>query len=58
LLFLGIPALVGGIGRARRTFNQAGAGLQDKMEIVFSMCIGSAIQIALVVAPVLVLASW
>jgi Ca2+:H+ antiporter len=31
---------------------------QDKMEIAFSMCIGSAIQIALVVAPVLVLASW
>jgi Ca2+:H+ antiporter len=31
---------------------------QDKMDIVFSMCIGSAIQIALVVAPVLVLASW
>jgi Ca2+:H+ antiporter len=31
---------------------------QDKMGIVFSMCVGSAIQIALVVAPVLVLASW
>ena len=31
---------------------------RDKMDIVFSMCIGSAIQIALVVAPVLVLASW
>jgi Ca2+:H+ antiporter len=31
---------------------------QDKMDIVFSMCIGSAIQIALVVAPVLVRASW
>ena len=31
---------------------------QDKMDIVFSMCVGSAIQIALVVAPVLVLASW
>ena len=28
------------------------------MDIAFSMCIGSAIQIALVVAPVLVLASW
>jgi Ca2+:H+ antiporter len=31
---------------------------QDKMDIVFGMCVGSAIQIALVVAPVLVLASW
>jgi Ca2+:H+ antiporter len=28
------------------------------MDIVFGMCVGSAIQIALVVAPVLVLASW
>jgi Ca2+:H+ antiporter len=31
---------------------------QDNMDIVFSMCLGSAIQIALVVAPVLVLTSW
>src|SRR5271166_4775958 len=31
---------------------------QDKMGIAFSMCIGSAIQTALVVAPVLVLTSW
>jgi Ca2+:H+ antiporter len=28
------------------------------MSIVFSICIGSAIQMALVVAPILVLASW
>ena len=28
------------------------------MDIVFAMCVGSAIQIALVVAPVLVLTSW
>jgi Ca2+:H+ antiporter len=31
---------------------------QDKMDIVFTICVGSAIQTALVVAPVLVLASW
>jgi len=31
---------------------------QDKMDIVFTICLGSAIQTALVVAPVLVLASW
>ena len=31
---------------------------QDKMDIVFTICIGSAIQTALVVAPVLVLVSW
>src|SRR6516165_795663 len=123
LLFLGISALVGGVGRVRQTFNQASAGLlstllflvvvailltavialqselvsaaletaaaqlrlspvflgavvlalvgtvsdlfgavafarQDKMDIVFTICVGSAIQTALVVAPVLVLASW
>jgi Ca2+:H+ antiporter len=31
---------------------------QDKMDIVFTICVGSAVQTALVVAPVLVLASW
>jgi Ca2+:H+ antiporter len=31
---------------------------QDKMDIVFTICLGSAIQTALVVAPVLVLVSW
>ena len=31
---------------------------KDMMDIVFAMCVGSAIQIALVVAPVLVLTSW
>jgi Ca2+:H+ antiporter len=30
----------------------------DKMEIAIGLCLGSAIQIALVVAPVLVLVSW
>jgi Ca2+:H+ antiporter len=31
---------------------------QDRMDIVFTICLGSAIQTALVVAPVLVLVSW
>jgi Ca2+:H+ antiporter len=31
---------------------------QDKMDIVFTICVGSAIQTALVAAPVLVLVSW
>jgi Ca2+:H+ antiporter len=31
---------------------------QDNMDILFTICLGSAIQTALVVAPVLVLASW
>jgi Ca2+:H+ antiporter len=30
----------------------------DRIEIAVSMCVGSALQIALVVAPVLVLVSW
>jgi Ca2+:H+ antiporter len=31
---------------------------QDRMNLVMSICIGSAIQVALVVAPLLVIASW
>ena len=31
---------------------------RDEMDIVFTMSVGSAIQVALVVAPILVLASW
>jgi Ca2+:H+ antiporter len=31
---------------------------RDKMGLVMSICIGSAIQVALVVAPLLVLVSW
>jgi Ca2+:H+ antiporter len=31
---------------------------EDKVDIVFTICVGSAIQTALVMAPVLVLASW
>jgi Ca2+:H+ antiporter len=46
------------VGTAADLFAAVVFGRQDKMDIVFSMCVGSAIQIALVVAPVLVLASW
>jgi Ca2+:H+ antiporter len=46
------------VGTAADLFAALVFARQDKMDIVFSMCIGSAIQIALVVAPVLVLASW
>jgi Ca2+:H+ antiporter len=55
--FIGVVGLAL-VGTAGDLFAAVVFARQDKMDIVFSMCIGSAIQIALVVAPVLVLASW
>ena len=57
------PVFMGGVvlalvGTAANLFAAVVFARQDKMDIVFSMCVGSAIQIALVVAPVLVLTSW
>ena len=56
-VFLGAVVLAL-VGTVSDLFGAVVFARQDKMDIVFSMCIGSAIQIALVVAPVLVLASW
>ena len=56
-VFMGVVVLAL-VGTAADLFAAVVFARQDKMEIVFTMCIGSAIQIALVVAPVLVLASW
>jgi Ca2+:H+ antiporter len=56
-VFIGVVVLAL-VGTASDLFAAVVFARQDKMDIVFSMCIGSAIQIALVVAPVLVLASW
>jgi Ca2+:H+ antiporter len=56
-VFMGVVVLAL-VGTAADLFAAVVFARQDKMDIVFSMCIGSAIQIALVVAPVLVLASW
>src|SRR5205823_4287135 len=56
-VFMGVIVLAL-VGTASDLFAAVVFARQDKMDIVFSMCIGSAIQIALVVAPVLVLASW
>ena len=56
-VFMGVVVLAL-VGTASDLFAAIVFARQDKMDIVFSMCIGSAIQIALVVAPVLVLASW
>ena len=56
-VFMGVVVLAL-VGTAADLFAAVVFARQDKMDIAFSMCIGSAIQIALVVAPVLVLASW
>jgi Ca2+:H+ antiporter len=56
-VFMGVVVLAL-VGTASDLFAAVVFARQDNMDIVFSMCIGSAIQIALVVAPVLVLASW
>jgi Ca2+:H+ antiporter len=56
-VFMGVVVLAL-VGTAADLFAAVVFARQDKMDIVFTMCIGSAIQIALVVAPVLVLASW
>jgi Ca2+:H+ antiporter len=56
-VFMGVVVLAL-VGTAADLFAAVLFARQDKMDIVFGMCIGSAIQIALVIAPVLVLASW
>jgi Ca2+:H+ antiporter len=56
-VFMGVVVLAL-VGTASDLFAAVVFARQDNMDIVFSMCVGSAIQIALVVAPVLVLASW
>jgi len=56
-VFMGVIVLAL-VGTVSDLFAAVVFARQDKMDIVFGMCVGSAIQIALVVAPVLVLASW
>jgi Ca2+:H+ antiporter len=56
-VFMGVVVLAL-VGTISDLFAAVVFARQDKMDIVFGMCVGSAIQIALVVAPVLVLASW
>jgi Ca2+:H+ antiporter len=55
--FLGVIILAL-VGTSADLFAAVAFARQDKMSIVFSICIGSAIQMALVVAPLLVLLSW
>jgi Ca2+:H+ antiporter len=56
-VFMGVVVLAL-VGTAADLFAAVVFARQDKMDIAFGMCVGSAIQIALVVAPVLVLTSW
>jgi len=56
-VFMGVVALAL-IGTVADLFAAVAFARADKMDIVLGLCIGSAIQIALVVAPLLVLTSW
>ena len=56
-VFMGVVVLAL-VGTAADLFAAVVFARRDEMDIVLTMCVGSAIQIAFVVAPVLVLASW
>ncbi len=56
-VFMGVVVLAL-IGTSADLFAAVGFARQDRMGLVMSLCIGSAIQVALVVAPLLVLVSW
>ena len=55
--FLGVIVLAL-VGTASDLFAAVVFARQDKMGLVMSICVGSAIQVALVVAPLLVIAAW
>ncbi len=57
LLFMGVIPLAL-IGTSSDLFAAVVFGRQDRMGLVMSICVGSAVQVALVIAPLLVLASW
>lgn len=56
-IFLGVIVLAL-VGTSADLFAAVVFARQDRMTVVFNICIGSAIQVALVVAPALVLLSW
>lgn len=56
-VFMGVIVL-GLVGTIADVFAGIWFAAQDRMGLVMSICIGSAVQIALVVAPILVIASW
>jgi Ca2+:H+ antiporter len=57
LLFLGVVPLAL-IGTSSDLLAAVSFARKDRMSLVMSICVGSAIQVALVVAPLLVIASW
>lgn len=56
-VFLGV-ILLGLIGTSADVFAAAWFARQDRIGLAFNICIGSAIQVALVIAPLLVIISW
>ncbi len=56
-VFIGVVVLAV-VGTASDLFAAAWFARQGKMGLVLNICVGSAIQVALVVAPLLVLGSW
>lgn len=56
-VFVGVVVLAL-VGTAGDLIAAVAFARQDRMTVVFSICVGSAIQMALVVAPLLVLISW
>jgi Ca2+:H+ antiporter len=56
-LFLGVVVLAL-VGTSADLFAAVAFARRDQMGLVFSICLGSAIQMALLVAPLLVLLSW
>ncbi len=56
-IFLGV-VVIALVGTASDLFAAVWFARQDRMGLVMSICIGSAIQVALVVAPLLVILSW
>ncbi len=56
-IFLGV-IVIALVGTVADLFSAVWFARQDRMGLVMSICIGSAIQVALVVAPLLVILSW
>ena len=56
-IFLGV-IVIALVGTVSDLFSAVWFARQDRMGLVMSICIGSAIQVALVVAPLLVILSW
>lgn len=56
-VFMGVIVL-GLVGTIADVFGAVWFATQDRLGMVMSLCIGSAVQVALVVAPILVILSW